>query len=269
VIGKEIITYPSIPWVKIGGMKNEEERIPLYGSVRSTITGDENPIFTHTESFVSGDLLDNEVYINKKKIEGKPKQRVEKIFYELKEMAGIKDEIKFKLESENIGYPTGGGLASSAAGLAGSTLSLYKSLQNIYPDFYLNKEDLTRVARLGSTTAIGSIIGSYAKIVVTNDDCWGERIAEPDALPDLCIGVVLIKDGTESDKIHRAMEKSRFKEKRIKCAEEFIRKIEEAILNGDTAEFIKHTHEDTKNFHSAILDQGIPLSLELCIYLKK
>lgn len=253
---EETITYPSLPSIKVGGMRNKERRIPLYGSIRFAVTGKTKPIFTKTNSIISEELQENEVYINKERMEGKPKKRVENIFYEFAKKLG-KENIKFRLESENVGYPTGGGLASSAAGLGGSTLSLYKSLKEDFPHFCLDEKDLTRIARLGSTTAIGSITGSYSKIFVTDDDCWGERISEPNALPDLSIVIALVKGGTESDEIHRAMEVSTYRDSRLKFVEKAIPAVEKAILEGDTSEFIDYTHKDTRNFHGAIMDQGI------------
>jgi diphosphomevalonate decarboxylase len=250
-----VITYPSLASIKIGGMKEKEKRIPLYGSIRFSVNGKEEPIYTKTKSIVSEDFPENIVYINKERVEGKPKQRVEQTFNELLKRANARN-LHFSLESENIGYPTGGGLASSAAGLGAATLSLYDSLKKI-TDFYLDKKDLSRIARLGSSTAIGSIVGSYSELKVSEDDAWGEKIAEKDALPDLSITIALIEGGEESDLIHRAMENSRYKQARLDFVKETLPKVRRAVTEGDIESFINFTHEDTKNYHGAILDQGI------------
>jgi mevalonate pyrophosphate decarboxylase len=237
-------------------MSDREKRIPLYGSIRFCVTGKKNRFYTETESSVSFDYAENKAIINNRKISGKPKQRIENIFCALLEKSGLKD-VHFELESKNIGYPIGSGLASSAAGLAAATRSLYESIREIKEGFALNEKELTRIARLGSSSAVGSVVGSYSKLTVTSDDAWAERIADPDALFDLSVFIAQIKGGVESDKIHRAMESSRYKDERIKFVNKIMPLIEEAIINRDTAKFIKYTHEDTKNFHAAILDQGI------------
>ena len=53
------------------------------------------------------------------------------------------------------------------------------------------------------------------------------------------------------------MENSRYREDRIKYVEATMQDIEDAVLEGNTEAFIEHVHEDTKNYHGAILDQGI------------
>ena len=253
---KKVITYPSLPSIKIGGMGNKEKRIPLYGSVRFCVTGRNEPIYTCTTSELSQELQENEVYINQEKMEGKPKQRVETLFNELTKLSDLKGK-KFRLESENIGYPTGGGLASSAAGLAASALSLYESIREYNQDFYMDKKDISRIARLGSSSAIGSVIGSFSELIVTEDDAWGEKIADEDALEDLSISIALIEGGEESDQIHRAMEKSRYRNERMNFVRKAIPQAKRAILENDVIKFIECTHEDTKNYHGAILDQGL------------
>jgi len=250
-----IITYPSLPAVKVGGMRNREKRIPLHGSVRFAVTGKTEPIYTRTEAVLLPDTA-NVLYINGKDQPGKPLARVEQIYRELCRFAEV-EGYGFRIDSENVGYPTGGGLASSAAGSAAACLALYQELRRIMPEFELSEKDVTRVARLASSTAVGSVVGSYAELKVTDDDAWGERIAEPDALKDLEIAVALVKGGEESDKIHAAMERSRYKEGRLSFVREALDGVREAVLKGETARFIGYAHEDTLNFHAAALEKGI------------
>ncbi len=259
---KQVKTYPSAPLIKIGGMKNKEERIPFYGSIRMCITSEDGNIYTVTRSKIVSDAEENTIIINGKKIKGKPKKRVEKIFYTLLEYCGIKDKIGFHLESENIGYPTEGGLSSSAAGAGAATLSLYLSLQQKYPEVYLSLKELSEIARRGSSSAIGSVIGGFCEVKVSENNAWGEKIGDSELLPDLEIYVALVRGGTKSDDIHRAMENSRYLEKRIEFVNETIPKMKEAMLKGETEKVIRYTHSDTKNFHGALLDQGI-LTFEL------
>lgn len=254
---KKVKVYPSIPLIKLGGMENREERIPLYGSIRMCITGEDENIYTTTQSKILLDTKENTVIINGEEVTGKPKKRVEKIFYTLLNYCGINDEIGFYLESENIGYPAEGGLSSSAAGAGAATLSLYLALQEKYPEISISKKELSEIARRGSSSAIGSVIGGFSEVKVSENNAWGEKIGDSELLPDLEIYVALIKGGTKSDDIHRAMEISRYIKKRIEFVSEAIPKMKEALLKGETKEVIRYTHEDTKNFHGALLDQGI------------
>ncbi len=257
-MAQESIAYPSLPSIKIGGMKNKRERVPLYGSIRFCVTGKDHDIYTKTRAELLYDGEEDIVIINGKKMEGKPQKRVEIIFSKLKEYLGINDELGFLIESENIGYPTGGGLASSAAGAAAAAESLYSAVKKEYPDVPdLPIQDLSRIARYGSSSAIGSVVGAYSEVVVSGNDAWGEKIGEKDALPDIEIIFAQIKGGTESDKIHGAMLDSRYLDARIKFVEKAIPSVKTAIQEGDTESFIKLTHEDTKNYHGALLDQGI------------
>lgn len=252
-------TYPSVPLIKIGGMRDKEERVPLYGSIRMSITGasEDDGIYTTTQSKIQESLLENFVTINGKKVNGKPKKRVEKIFSSLLQYSNTEKELGFQLKSENVGYPTGGGLSSSAAGAAAAALSLYLSLQKICPETHLSIQKLSEIARRGSSSGIGSVIGGFSEVKTTETNAWGEKIGNRDLLPDLGIQVVLIKGGTQSDRIHRAMEKSRYLDSRIRFVNETIPKIKQALTEGNTEKVIWYTHEDTKNFHGALLDQGI------------
>jgi mevalonate pyrophosphate decarboxylase len=251
----KVIAFPSLPAIKVGGMRNRERRIPLHGSVRFAVTGQAGTIYTSTEAALHPDGS-NILYINKNLETGKPLARVEQIYNRLCELAAV-EGYTFRIDSENVGYPTGGGLASSAAGSAAACLALYKRLQEIKPEFELSEADLTRVARLASSTAVGSVVGSYAELKVTDDDAWGERIAEPGALPDLRIAVALVKGGEESDKIHAAMERSRYREARLAFVRDKLPEVRRAIADGDTARFIRCVHEDTLSFHGAALEKGI------------
>ena len=254
---KKVKTYPSVPLIKLGGMSNEGERIPLYGSIRMCITGEDESIYTTTQSKILKDAKENTVIINGKQVTGKPKKRVENIFSKLLDYCKIDDRINFYLESENIGYPTEGGLSSSAAGSAAAVLSLYLALREQYPEINLSKKELSEIARQGSSSAIGSVIGGFSEVKVSKNNAWGEKIGDSELLPDLEIYVAFVKGGTKSDDIHKAMENSRYIEKRIEFVNKTIPKMKEALLKGDTKEVIYYTHEDTKNFHGALLDQGI------------
>lgn len=170
----KVRAHTNIALIKYWGKKDPEIRIPLMSSVSMTL----DKFYTDTEITFSEQ---NEFTLNGKKQSQAATKRVFNYLARLREKFGL-PPANLNVNSVNH-VPTAAGLASSSsafAALAGS----FGALHNLD----LSRQDLSRIARLGSGSACRSIFGGFSmwQKGTTDEDSYAFAIDEKPAM-DLCL----------------------------------------------------------------------------------
>lgn len=138
--------------IKYWGKKNEELRIPEYGSVSMILDGlDTVTTVEFDEHFTQDEVMIDEEMIDSSSVEYK---RVVKQLDRLREKAG-KNELFAKVVSKNS-FPRSTGLSSSGSGMAALTFAAAIAL-----GLKLAQKELSIFSRLASGTACRCAVGGF------------------------------------------------------------------------------------------------------------
>lgn len=124
--------------------------------------------------------------------------RFEPVFAELRRLTGYTGS--FAVESGN-NFPTAAGLASSASGLAALVTAAAGALDSALP-----KEELSRIARIGSGSAARSIFGGFTLLPAEAEHA--SPLYEPDYWPEFRILAVALYAGPKPLSSREAMRRS-------------------------------------------------------------
>jgi len=175
------IAYPNIAFIKYWGNQDNVLRIPASGSISMNLDG----LFTRTTVSFQPSLPFDELVINGHEVTGKGLERVSFILDLVRGMAGLK--MKAEVMSEN-NFPSGAGIASSAAAFAALALAASSAAGLDLPEAHLS-----RLARRGSGSACRSIPGGFVEwqAGASDEDSFAVSIAPPEhwRLAD-CVAVV-------------------------------------------------------------------------------
>lgn len=177
------IAHPNIALIKYWGNRDNPLRLPANGSMSMNLDG----LFTRT-TVTFGNAKTDSLSINGFESRGKGLERVANILDLVREMAGIHD--RARVTSEN-NFPTGAGIASSAAAFAALALAASKAA-----GLSLSEPELSRLARRGSGSASRSIPGGFVEWQMGSGDMdsFAFSIAAPDHW-DLCDCVAIVSAG--------------------------------------------------------------------------
>ena len=173
--------HPNIAFIKYWGNRDERLRLPANGSISMNIDG----LYTRTTVSFQPSLALDELVINGNEMTGPGLKRVSAILDEVRAVAGIHD--RAEVASDN-NFPTGAGIASSAAAFAALALAATTAAG-------LNWDEprLSRLARHGSGSACRSIPSGFVEWDPGSgdEDSVAASLAGPDhwALAD-CIALV-------------------------------------------------------------------------------
>ena len=171
------IAHPNIALIKYWGKRDEEQVLPVAGSLSMTLDAFPTTTTVTLEAAGASDTL----LLNGAQVGGAPLARVARFLDLVRERAG--DRRAAVVTTENTA-PTGAGLASSAAGFA----ALARAAATAYgldPD----ARELSRLARRGSGSAARSIVPGYA-VWHAGDDA--ASFAEPVDAPDMRLVILLL-----------------------------------------------------------------------------
>ena len=175
------IAHPNIAFLKYWGNRDERLRLPVNGSISMNLDG------LHARTTVSFQpaLALDELFINGDFISGPGLARVSSILDEVRAAAGIR--FRAEVSSEN-NFPTGAGIASSAAAFAALAVAATKAAGLDW-----DEAQLSRLARHGSGSACRSVPSGFVEWASgqSDDDSVAVSLAGPEhwALAD-CVAVV-------------------------------------------------------------------------------
>jgi diphosphomevalonate decarboxylase len=169
------LAHPNIALVKYWGKRDEQLNLPAVGSI--SVTLDELQTKTTIEKLIG--KCQDEIIFNDVIADEKEAGKIRKYIDLFREKSN--EKIYLKITTSN-NFPTSAGLASSASGFA----ALAKGLSEIF-ELKLDAKELSRFARLGSSSAARSIFGGYVQlhkgILPSGKDCFAEQILAADDFP--------------------------------------------------------------------------------------
>lgn len=271
----ETFTAPTnIAVIKYWGKDNVKLNTPMNSS--ASLTLDQTDLHTITTIAASKDFEKDQLFLNGKEVE--INGRGVTCIREIRRIAGdrvdpatgeviVKKEdwpqYKLRISSVNT-FPTGAGLASSAAGLACmvTTLAALFNAQEEYPG------QLTAIARQGSGSASRSMFGGFAKWIKGEKedatDSIAVQIADENFWPEIRAVVLVVSDKEKDTSSTSGMETSRLtslllQHRASHIVQQRLDEIEQAYLNKDFETFGRITMQDSNQFHAVCLDTYPPI----------
>jgi len=175
------LAHPNIAFIKYWGNRDSALRLPVNGSISMNLAG----LFTRTTVSFQPSLGIDELIINGNEVTGKGLERVSAILDLIRQAAAL--NLRAEVISEN-NFPTGAGIASSAAAFAALALAAVKAAALDWPE-----SAISRLARLGSGSASRSIPAGFVewRMGTGDQDSYAVSIAPPEhwALVD-CVAIV-------------------------------------------------------------------------------
>jgi diphosphomevalonate decarboxylase len=160
---------PNIAFIKYWGNRDAALRLPVNGSISMNLDG----LFTRTSVSFQPSLGFDELIINGHEVMGKGLERVSAILNVVRQSAGLGS--KAEVVSEN-NFPTGAGIASSAAAFAALALAASRAA-----GLEWSEPAISRLARLGSGSASRSVPAGFVewKMGTGDLDSYAVSIAPP------------------------------------------------------------------------------------------
>jgi diphosphomevalonate decarboxylase len=239
------LAHPNIAFIKYWGNRDETLRLPANGSISMNLEGLE----TRTGVTFSGLSRADSLTINGSQITGAGLQRVSAFLNLVRSMAGMNTHAEVVSESN---FPTGAGIASSAAAFAALALAASQSA-----GLDLGEADLSRLARRGSGSACRSIPGGFVEWQMgTGDvDSYAFSIAPPGHwdLVD-CIAIVSSQHKpTGSTEGHALAGTSPLQAARVADAPRRLEICRNAILKRDFTELAEIVELDSDMMHAVMM----------------
>jgi diphosphomevalonate decarboxylase len=163
------ISHPNIAFIKYWGNRDQELRLPSNGSISMNLDGLE----TRTCVEFSPDFSADQLTINSLPVYGSGLLRVAIFLDRVRALAG---KTWFARVSSENNFPTGAGIASSAAAFAALSLAATRAI-----GLELEEAALSQLARRGSGSACRSVPGGFVEWQSGNDDedSYAASIAAP------------------------------------------------------------------------------------------
>lgn len=242
---------PNIAFIKYWGNRDASLRLPVNGSISMNLDG----LFTRTTVSFQPSLGVDELIINGHEVTGKGLERVSAILDHVRQSAGL--GIKAEVVSEN-NFPTGAGIASSAAAFAALALAAAKAAGLDWPE-----SAVSRLARLGSGSASRSVPAGFVewKMGTGDEDCYAVSIAPPEhwALAD-CVAIVSAGHKTTgSTEGHALASTSPLQAARVADAPRRLNVCRRAILERDFDALAAIIEHDSDIMHSVMMTSQPPL----------
>ncbi|HEX9974594.1 MAG TPA: diphosphomevalonate decarboxylase, partial [bacterium] len=228
------IAHSNIALVKYWGRSRHHDpnlNIPLNDTVSMTKYGmsDDIHLQTHTTIEFSPEFNDDKVSVRGHEVAGRNLERIIYVIDNLRSSAKI--DYRFKMMSQND-FPTQAGLASSASAFAALTLAAADAL-----GLKFSRENLSKIARLGSGSAARSIHGGFVYCYGGNshDTSYAEQICTVDCF-DMHAVIAVVDAGKKeitSDEGHHLAHTSPFNEFRIEKSHQQAHELRKLILEND------------------------------------
>ncbi len=181
------LAHPNIAFIKYWGNRDQHLRLPANGSISMNLAG----LTTTTEVSFSDELPGDMVELNGRLLAGPELQRVSDFLDCVRRMAGVFKPARVRSENN---FPTGAGIASSAAAFAALSLAASTAL-----GLDLGELELSRLARRGSGSASRSIPTGFVEWHAGDDDqsSYAVSIAPPEHW-DLVDLIAVVEAGHKS-----------------------------------------------------------------------
>ncbi len=236
---------PNIAFIKYWGNRDNALRLPVNGSISMNLEG----LYTRTTVSFQPSLGMDELIINGHEVTGKSLERVSALLDVVRQGAGL--GLRAEVVSDN-NFPTGAGIASSAAAFAALALAATKAAGLDWPE-----SAISRLARLGSGSASRSIPSGFVEWQMGSgdEDSFAVSIAPPEhwALAD-CVAIVSAGHKTTgSTEGHALAPTSPLQAARVADAPRRLEICRQAILTRDFEAFANIIEHDSDMMHAVMM----------------
>ncbi len=245
------VAHPNIAFIKYWGNRDDQLRIPEKGSISMNLEG----LTTRTTVRFDSKLKNDTLILNQKLQGGKALQRVSAFLDIVRQKADFNYFAEIVTENN---FPTGGGLASSAAAFAALGLAASKAA-----GLNLNRQELSALARRGSGSACRSIPAGFVEWLPGNEDedSYAISIAPPNhwELMD-CIAIIETDHkSVGSTEGHQLASTSPLQAARVEDAPRRLEICRRAILNRDFETLAQIVELDSNLMHAVMMTSNLPL----------
>ena len=245
------ISHPNIAFIKYWGNRDNTLRLPSNGSISMNLDG----LFTRTTVTFSPSARTDSLVLNEQPIGGPGLNRVAYILDIVRGMADLHE--RAEVVSQN-NFPSGAGIASSAAAFAALALAASQAA-----GLALSEAQLSALARRGSGSASRSIPAGFVEWQVGegDEDSHAVSIAPPEhwALTD-CVAVVNAgHKKTGSTEGHALAGTSPLQGARVDDAPRRLETCRQAILQRDFAALAEIIELDSDMMHAVMMTSRPPL----------
>jgi len=235
----------NIAFIKYWGNRDNLLRIPMNNSISMNLDG----LYTRTTVSFQPSLSFDELIINGHEVMGPGLARISYILDIIRGMADIYE--RAEVMSEN-NFPSGAGIASSAAAFAALALAGSKAA-----GLSLSESELSRLARRGSGSASRSVPGGFVEWQAGTDDedSFAYSIAEPGhwGLVD-CVAIVSASHKkTGSTEGHFIAATSPLQAARVADAPRRLELCRRAIIEKDFNAFAAIVELDSDLMHAVMM----------------
>lgn len=245
----------NIAFIKYWGNRDQALRLPVNSSLSMNLHG----LFAETCVTWDDSLATDRFVLNDRERDDESLQRVIAHLDLMRARLGI--TARAQVNSAN-NFPTGAGIASSAAAFAALTVAAAAAA-----GADLSEHELTTLARRGSGSASRSVPTGFVQWHLgetgANADAssYAESIAAPDYwdLVDLIAVVSQAHKPVGSSAGHRSADTSDLQAARVAGAEERFNRCKQALLERDFAAFADVVEHDSNLMHAVMMTSQPPL----------
>ena len=226
--------HPIQGLVKYHGMRDPELRLPYHDSI-SVCTAPSN---TTTTAEFDPSFDEDRVVIDGEEVTGRGRERVDHVVDHVRDLAGIDHRVRFESESS---FPTNIGFGSSSSGFAAAAVALCEAA-----GLDLSPEELSTVARRGSSSAARAVTGAFSVLYdgLNDEDCYAERI-ETDLEDDLRIVACEVPEFKHTEQAHEEAAESHMFEARLAHIHDQIAEMRDALHRAAFADAFELAEHDS------------------------
>ena len=245
------LAHPNIAFIKYWGNRDNALRLPANGSISMNLDG----LATTTQVTFDGLFTADSLTVNGHFVSGPGLERVSTFLDLVRKLAGI--DLRAEVISQN-NFPTGVGIASSAAAFAALALASSRAA-----GLDLEPAALSRLARRGSGSACRSVPGGFVEwLAGTADaDSYAISLAPADhwQLADCIVILSTEQKSTGSSEGNTLAGTSLLQTARVEDAPRRLELCRRAILSRDFAAFAEIVELDSNLMHAVMMTSTPPL----------
>jgi diphosphomevalonate decarboxylase len=242
---------PNIAFIKYWGNRDDVLRLPMNASMSMNLDG----LYAETTVAWDEQRAHDSLTLNGEEQVGKPLERVATHLDVMRQRLGLSAHARV-ISVNN--FPTGAGIASSAAAFAALTLAATAAA-----GVQLSERELTTLARRGSGSAARSIPAGFVQWVAadTHEGSYAESVAGPEHwnLVDVIAVVSREHKAVGSTQGHPSAKTSDLQEARVAGAEARLLMCRQAVLSRDFSTFAEVVEHDSNLMHAVMMTSRPPL----------
>ncbi|MEY4508519.1 MAG: hypothetical protein RLZZ450_641 [Pseudomonadota bacterium] len=241
------IARANIALAKYWGKSDVKLNLPAVASISLTL----EPMRTQTTVTFDDSLPDDELVLNGKLSDGKPRLRAIKVLDQVRALAGLR--VKARVESAN-NFPTASGLASSASGFAALVAASWSAAG-------LPRDDdrWSAMSRQASASAARSIYGGFVELPkgVPGDAALSAKTVAPAEHWDVRIVVAVANEGAKdvgsTEGMTLSEQTSPYYRAWVDCSDALVEEVRAGILARDLVKVGEAMEQSTLAMHACMM----------------